>query len=688
MQRRNLASTSQQLLRPALGAAAAALWALLLATVPLAAQAAPGLLDVRVRLEPETRRLEAEAVLSAPGAGESLLVLDARYTVHALDIEGVPAPGPGEVGEGLRVWRLPAQSAGRRIHLSWSGELEPLDTELDHRQTLGAAAPVAGAEGAFLPAGSAWHPRLAGEPLGWRVEVDVPEGWRAVVPGRTVEEGVVEAEGATAGRWRGRFAFAGPGEAADLMAGPYVVERRLLPRAGGGEAVELSTWFHPELAPLAPAYLEAVSGYIQRYERLLGDYPFEAFAVVSSPTPTGFGMPGLTYLGRDVLKLPFIRETSLGHEVLHCWLGNGVYPDYARGNWSEGLTTFLADYAYKEDAGEAAAADMRLAWLRDFAAVPPGQDGPLAAFTARSHGTSQIVGYGKSAMLFYMLRERIGAEAFERGLKAFWAGWRSRTASWDDLRAAFEQSAGTSLAAFFEQWTTRAGAPTPRLVAAHAAETAAGWTLELDLAQGAPAWSLDLPLRIQTEAGPRWRSVGLDAAEARVRLELAERPLAVELDPALQVFRRLGPGEAPPILRDVMVDPATRVRFAGAEPAGAALAARLLEHPIAPLGEDAPTPAGPLLLVGLEAEVSAWLDRHGLPQAPREVAGRGEARVWTERLPDGATLVVVCAQGEAALQALQRPLPHYGRSSWLVLEQGRVVDKGAWPARAERLTLP
>lgn len=81
-------------------------------------------------------------------------------------------------------------------------------------------------------------------------------------------------------------------------------------------------------------------------------------AVVASPLPTGFGMPTLTYLGADVLRLPFIRKTSLGHEILHNWWGNGVYVDYTRGNWSEGLTTLMADYAYKED--ESAAAASRL----------------------------------------------------------------------------------------------------------------------------------------------------------------------------------------------------------------------------------------------------------------------------------------------------------------------------------------
>jgi hypothetical protein len=90
-----------------------------------------------------------------------------------------------------------------------------------------------------------------------------------------------------------------------------------------------------------------------------------------------------------------------------------VYVDYERGNWCEGLTTFMADYFYKEQESAQAARAMRLDWLRDFAAVVPGQDFPLREFTARSHGTSQVVGYHKAAYVFLMLRDLLGADSFD-----------------------------------------------------------------------------------------------------------------------------------------------------------------------------------------------------------------------------------------------------------------------------------
>jgi hypothetical protein len=67
------------------------------------------------------------------------------------------------------------------------------------------------------------------------------------------------------------------------------------------------------------------------------------------------------------------------------------------------------------------------------------------------------------------------------------------------------------------------------------------------------------------------------------------------------------------------------------------------------------------------------------------VAGKGTARVWTTRDGHGRAYAVVAAKDMGALDALQRPLPHYGRQSWLVFEGAKAMEKGIWPARPERV---
>ncbi|MBI3936367.1 MAG: M1 family peptidase, partial [Betaproteobacteria bacterium] len=427
--------------------------------------------------------------------------------------------------------------------------------------------------------------------------------------------------------------------------------------------------------------------YIELYESWIGEYPFTEFSVVSSPTPTGFGMPTLTYLGVEVLQLPFIRATSLGHEVLHNWWGNGVYPDYARGNWAEGLTTFMADYAYREREGAEVARQMRLQWLRDYAALPPAQDAPLAAFTTRTHGASQIVGYHKAAMAFLMLRDLIGREAFDRGIRAFWREHRFRVASWTDLQRAFETASGRDLRAFFEQWLTHPGAPSVRIVEATSTRSGFGYRVTVTLAQAAPAYQLRVPLAIRSEKGEETRVLDLERESGTLTFDVAARPLEVALDLGFRLFRRLAPDEAPPILRQVMVDSATAtVLLPGsgeARGAAQALAARLQDHAPKTVPPAARLPAAPVLAIGLHQEVDAWLARHGLPSRPGIIRDKGSAQAWTVSRSGGATLAVVSARDAASLAALARPLPHYGRQSYVVFDGATAIERGAWPARVQ-----
>ena len=637
-----------------------------------AAAVAPAAHQIRVRIEPDTRFLEGRDSIRFDAPRAATLVLSARFRVDSLVVDTRRIEVPDKPADGFQRITLPA---ARRIDLGWSGTLAPLDQNLDHRHTLSYAEPASGKQGTFLPSGSGWYPAVDESLERYSLELDLPADQRGLVPGRLVEERLAH------GRYRARFEFRQPAEGIALMAGPYRIEERRVRTAAGSE-VRLRTYFHPEIAGLASGYLDSIAGYLDLYERWIGAYPFSEFSVVSSPTPTGFGMPTLTYLGIDVLRLPFIRATSLGHEVLHNWWGNGVYPDYARGNWSEGLTTFMADYAYRERESPEAAAAARLAWLRDYAAMPPGDDAPLVRFTSRTHGASQIVGYNKSAMLFFMLRDRIGEAAFDRGLRAFWNAQRFRIASWDDLRRAFEHASGQDLAGFFEQWLDRTGVPELRIADAHAVATGAGWRLSVTLAQGAPAYVLSVPLAVRTAGGEITRRVELSRERGTAVIALPAEPLEVALDPELRLLRRLAAAEAPPILRDAMLAEHPRLitptADAAVEAAARDLAASLLER--APAERK---PASMQLVVGLHADIDAWLAREAMASRPATLAAtRGSAQVWTARAGDGHILVLVSVRDAQSLAALSAPLPHYGRESYLVFEGARMIERGTWPVKS------
>lgn len=628
--------------------------------------------ELDVELDPHTRALRVDDVLQLRGTGAVEVSLDAGLHIAEATLDGHPL-GEGRRRGALRVHHVDL-SGVHRLHLRYEGKVAPL-AQTDHRGTLEGLVPMADARGSYLPAGTGWYPMVGEAPLRYRLTLRLPPGQRGLVPGRQLEE----SDGVHG--YRARYAVDVSTDGIDLMAGPYVVDSRTVEVAG--KRVRLRTWFHPEIAELSSGYLDDSVRYVERYSARVGAYPFDEFGVVSSPLPTGFGMPTLAYLGVEVLRLPFIRATSLGHEVLHNWWGNGVYVDYASGNWAEGLTTFLADYAYEEAEGADAARTMRLDWLRDFAAIPEQGDAPLRTFTSRTHGTSQIVGYNKAAFVFHMLRARIGVDAFEHGLRRFWDSHRFRRASWDDLRRAFQDAAGEDLTGFFAQWLDRAGAPRLRLQRAQRR----GDDLVVELIQGMPPYVLDVPVEI-TDSDTNRRHAVLRMTDARQTFVVpgAGRADAVVLDPGLNTFRLLDSGELPPILRNAMVDPRTRLLIASDDAdfqtAARELANSFLDHP-----PSAEADSGPLLLIAPLDRIDALLSARGLPAAPAEVGTTGSARVWTARDGSATTILVIAARDAQAVAALRRALPHYGRQSWLVFEGARAIARGTWPVRAQRLNI-
>ncbi|SBT08295.1 putative aminopeptidase [Candidatus Accumulibacter aalborgensis] len=657
-------------------------------------EGAPGL-DLAVTLDPGTRRLEVVAELPVSGRSfefelhESLTVSEATAAGHTLLPADATSRRRGDPHANTRLWRIALPAGATGLRLTYAGTLPATELSRDHRQVLLGLPPMAAPEGSFLPAGSAWYPQPSGALFGYRVRLSVPGEQRALVAGRLLDERLPTSAG---DRYRAEFEFPQPTDGIDLMAGPWRVRERLVAREGA-PALRLRSYFPADIDDepgLAEGYLADSERYIARYSRLIGAYPYDAFSIVASPLPTGFGMPTLTYLGVEVLRLPFIRATSLGHEILHNWWGNGVHADARGGNWSEGLTTFLADYAYSEDRSAAAGRDMRLGWLRDAAALPAADQPALHDFRSRRHGADEAIGYGKAAMLFLMLRDRIGEAAFRQGLRDFWQAQRFRRANWDDLRRAFERASGADLRAFFAQWLNSRQLPEVALVDAVVSRYATGYRLRLTLRQESPPLALRLPVEIAAGERRVVRWVELDGARTLAEIDLDFRPERLRLDPEARVWRRLDVAERPPILRRWVGAPKPRWVVVGGDAAfreaAQIVAGRFFERPATPLGlpdvKAALAADESVLLIGTPSEIDVALAVIGLPkqaEALGENGGRGSARVWT--IASGPLLAVAAADA-AALVALARPLPHYGGQSWLVFDGGRVIERGLWPAQA------
>ena len=551
--------------------------------------------------------------------------------------------------------------------------------------------------GVFLAGASFWVPTFGDGLMTFDLVVGgLTPPWDVVSQGRRTHH-EVDSEGFRSTSW----SLGHPTEEIYLIAGPWHEYSR---EAGD---VEVFAFLRDDDPALAQRYLDATARYLDLYQGMLPPFPFASFALVENFWETGYGMPGFTLLGPQVIRFPWILTSSYPHELLHNWWGNSIYVEFEHGNWCEGLTAYMADHLFAEQRGEGAT--YRRATLKKYTdMVSAGEDFPLAEFGSRQSAASEAVGYGKSLMLFHMARRAVGNEAFLAALSLFDREHRFSRASFSDIAEAFTDETGGDWAPFIEEWVERTGAPRFEIREARVEEGAPGeapWRVAVHLrqVQDEEPFPVTVPVAVTIEGQeePVWAEAGACGRDCIVEVACSARPLRVDVDPAFDVMRRLDPLEVPPALSTVF----------GAKEQLFVLPASASDEETAAwreLAADWARPEKPNIVLDSELSVLpdtptwvlGWDNRFG-----SEIAGRladqgismrgASVALAGDVLPkhDHSMVVVARAKGDPtaavswvtaapteAIPGLARKLPHYTRYSYLGFRgpEPENMAKGMW----------
>ncbi|RME28918.1 MAG: M20/M25/M40 family metallo-hydrolase [Deltaproteobacteria bacterium] len=694
-----------------------------------AAEPAPIHHDLAVRLDLAGHALDVtdRITLPDPDTRELRFVLHAGLhpEVRTRGWELQPVEGPvtadffginattANLGEDvpLEGWRLVATRKKPRqpVTLHYEGPLDhPLaQSGAEYQRSFTETPGTIGPDGVFLAGASYWVPDTGPELFTFDLQVDgLQPPWDVVSQGtRTVHDLAADGTRTT------RYEMPWPTDEAYLVAGPWHEYDDTAPRADGSE-IATRVFLRSDDPGLAARYLQATRRYLSLYEGILPPYPYESFALVENSWETGYGMPGFTLLGPQVIRFPWVITTSYPHELLHNWWGNSVYVDPAGGNWCEGLTAYMADHLFAEDKGEGAR--YRRSTLQKYTDFVRGErDFPLVQFGSRSSAASEAVGYGKALMMFHMVRRAMGDEDFLAALGAFYEAHAFERVSFGELADAFTARSGQDWGPFIESWTTRTGAPVLSLGEVHVAGEGDTWTVRIDLEQTGvdTAFPMTVPVAISVEGEDEAVvvEVPMDDLHASATARVSGRPLRVDVDPGFDVMRRLDPLELPPALstlfgadQQVFVMPSSA---SDEEQAAWTALAEQWARPGSPtllrddeidalppgsvwvLGWDnrfAPAVAGTLAADGVA------LTADGLDIGDEHIDRAGHSAVLVTRgSPDPATAVGwVGADPVAAIPGLARKLPHYTRYSYLGFagDEPQNSHKGTWQARTSPLS--
>ncbi|NOU00391.1 MAG: M1 family peptidase [Gallionella sp.] len=500
--------------------------------------------QLHVELYPEQHSLKVDDYISLPRGTPRTIVFSLHADLNPTSIDAEIKPLGNARESWMRKYSVTARPGHDSFSISYAGKIfHPLQQEQREARSFESTIGIIAEDGVMLNGDSGWYPHLELESsnglFNFTVKIATPRNWRAISQGArsTAKDGDVV--------WKERT----PQKEIHLIAGYF---KEYVFSANG---ILTLVYLRNEDMKLAQRYLEAAVRYIDMYQKLIAPYPYAKFALVENFWETGYGMPSFTLLGSQVIRLPFIIDSSYPHEILHNWWGNSTYVDYAKGNWSEGLTAYMADHLLKEQKGFGA--EYRRSTLQKYADfVTAGRDFPLTKFTSRNSASSEAVGYGKSMMMFHMLRRRIEDDRFKLALQNFYKQFQFKQASFADLESSFSQAANKDLNPFFNQWTERTGAPQLRLVSAQEEDDGDGFELlvKIEQTQPEPAYLLDVPIVVTMAGDSNVYSTVINMTErqAEKHIPLKSRPLRVDIDPEFDIFRRLDSQEMPAAFSQVL----------------------------------------------------------------------------------------------------------------------------------------
>jgi len=549
--------------------------------------------------------------------------------------------------------------------------------------------------GIYLAGSTYWVPSFDEKPVTFKLTTTLPSGWK------TVSQGKRTAEKTSGDQHTDTWICNTPQEEVFLI-GARFNEYSHSMNSGIGAMAFLRT---PDEA-LASKYLDLTEQYMDMYQKLTGPYPYTKFALVENFWETGYGMPSFTLLGEKIIRFPFILYSSYPHELLHNWWGNSVYVDFSRGNWCEGITAYEADHLISEQRGQGE--DYRRSTLQKFTnVVDETNDFPLNKFGSRHDAASEAVGYGKSLMMWHMLRRKLGDETFKKGFTLFYENFKFKTASFDDIRTSFETVTGNDLKPFFTQWLSRTGAPEIAIIVAKVSKTSDKFhvSLLLEQKQKADVFIVDIPIVIATPKGLETFIVNMKDRKQDFEFELSSEPLKLAVDPQYDVFRFLDPMEVPPTWSKILASKENLVVLpAKAEASKKQLykdfidqwkAADNDEFEVVFDNELTMLPVNKTIwIIGFENKFAdkinvAVSDSHSSLQGDsvvfenRATAKQNHSFVLTvyNDLNSEYNMAFIALDNNTAIAGLVRKLPHYGKYSYLGFEGDEPVNvaKGEWP---------
>jgi len=195
----------------------------------------------------------------------------------------------------------------------------------------------------------------------------------------------------------------------------------------------------------------------------IGPYAYEKIANVETPSVKG-GMEtsSAIFYGEELIdgKRSVRLRNVVIHELAHQWFGNAVTETTWDDAWlSEGFATYFTmifiEQAYGREEFVNQLTSAKKVTYNYFAKDPSYKI--IDDRSPEKGPVTNSVTYQKGAWVLHMLRNHVGDQAFQQGIRDYYRSFMNSNASTTDFRLAMERASGMDLKDFFQQWLYQGG---------------------------------------------------------------------------------------------------------------------------------------------------------------------------------------------------------------------------------------
>lgn len=292
---------------------------------------------------------------------------------------------------------------------------------------------------------------VAGPPAWYRVEADIPEGFKVAASGVKMKE-------KSRGGDSSVFFEAGP--ARDFF---LAVSDSWGYTESVADGIRLRSWYPAAAEVQGKAALSVMESALQVFSDTLGTYPYRELETVSGPTNAlGVEYPGVVVINDDLYEggasssgIPnsALLEATIVHEVAHQWFYNLVGNNQAREPWiDEGIAQYLTLYYFRKARGKTAAEGYERSFYERWDRISRKDiplNLPVSDFTGKEY--SAII-YGRAPLFLLELEKIMGEGRFSRFLRDLVRDYAWNTLDTAGFLMAASRDADRDLTELFFAW--------------------------------------------------------------------------------------------------------------------------------------------------------------------------------------------------------------------------------------------